>query len=321
MMRRGMKIWLIVAVCLIVAGCILFGGAMSMLKWDFEKLSTTEFVTNEYAITEVFSDISITAETADVSFVVSTDGQCKVVCREQVNATHTVAVKDGVLVIALVDRRAWHEYIGINLKAPSITVYLPQGAFGALTIRSSTGFVKLPQQFRFESMDITLDTGHLTCLSSVNGAMNLAASTGDITVQNISAKAVNLCVSTGAVRAEGITCSEAMTVNVSTGRARLKDVQCGSFSSMGNTGDLLMENVVAAGDFSLRRTTGNVEFTQCDAANLHIKTSTGRVKGDLKSAKVFFASSNTGSVDVPKTGVGGRCEITTSTGDIKVTVS
>ena len=320
-MGRGTKIWLIVAICLIVTGCILFGVAMRMLKWDFEKLSTTEFVTNEYAITEGFSDISVTADTADISFVVSADGQRKVVCREQVNATHTVAVKDGALVIELVDRRAWHEYIGINLKAPSITVYLPQGEFGALTVRSSTGFVKLPQQLRFESMVITLSTGHLTCLSSTNGAMNLAASTGDITVQNVSAKSVNLCVSTGAVRAEGITCTDAMTVNVSTGRARLKDVQCSSFSSIGNTGDLFMENVVAAGDFSLRRTTGNVEFTRCDAANICIKTSTGWVKGDLKSAKVFITRSDTGSVDVPKTVTGGRCEITTSTGDIKVTVS
>ena len=40
----------------------------------------------------------------------------------------------------------------------------------------------------------------------------------------------------------------------------------------------------------------------------------------LFSDKIFFASTDTGSVNVPKTTTGGRCEITTDTGDIDIVV-
>ncbi len=46
----------------------------------------------------------------------------------------------------------------------------------------------------------------------------------------------------------------------------------------------------------------------------------GDVKGTLLSEKAFFAESDTGDIDVPKTNVGGRCEITTDTGDIQIQI-
>ena len=72
--------------------------------------------------------------------------------------------------------------------------------------------------------------------------------------------------------------------------------------------------------FDIERSTGNVKFSDCDAAELFVETSTGDVKGSLLSAKVFIVKTDTGSADVPKTITGGRCEIETDTGDIKITV-
>ena len=56
------------------------------------------------------------------------------------------------------------------------------------------------------------------------------------------------------------------------------------------------------------------------AAEILIKTDTGDVKGSLLSEKVFVVQTDTGSIDVPKTVSGGRCEITTDTGDIKISL-
>ena len=50
-MSKGVKIWLIIAACLIVVGAIIFTGVMSVLKWDFKKLSTAKYQTNTYQIT------------------------------------------------------------------------------------------------------------------------------------------------------------------------------------------------------------------------------------------------------------------------------
>jgi hypothetical protein len=43
------------------------------------------------------------------------------------------------------------------------------------------------------------------------------------------------------------------------------------------------------------------------------------VKGSLKSGKTFVTKSSTGSVSVPST-TGGKCDVATSTGNIKITV-
>jgi hypothetical protein len=44
------------------------------------------------------------------------------------------------------------------------------------------------------------------------------------------------------------------------------------------------------------------------------------VKGSLLTDKIFFAKSETGRVIVPESMTGGRCEIKSDTGDIKITV-
>ena len=53
---------------------------------------------------------------------------------------------------------------------------------------------------------------------------------------------------------------------------------------------------------------------------MFVETDTGDVTGSLLSDKVFITKSDTGSIDVPKTVTGGKCEITTDTGDIKIEI-
>ena len=81
-----------------------------------------------------------------------------------------------------------------------------------------------------------------------------------------------------------------------------------------------MINTVASEKLSIERTTGDVKLDRCDAAELWIKTDTGDITGTLLSDKIFFAETDTGRVDVPKSLIGGKCEVVTDTGDIKFRV-
>ena len=81
-----------------------------------------------------------------------------------------------------------------------------------------------------------------------------------------------------------------------------------------------MNDVIASGKFEIERDTGDVKFERCDAAEIFIETDTGNVKGSLLSEKLFIVDTDTGSKDVPKTVTGGRCEIDTDTGDVKITL-
>ena len=63
-----------------------------------------------------------------------------------------------------------------------------------------------------------------------------------------------------------------------------------------------------------------MEFNNCDAETIYVNTDTGSVTGTLLTDKVFIIETDTGSVDVPKSITGGRCEITTDTGNIRITI-
>ena len=95
---------------------------------------------------------------------------------------------------------------------------------------------------------------------------------------------------------------------------------CANLYSKGNTGRLNLTNVTAAGEFHIERDTGDVHFEGCDAEAIFVKTDTGNVTGSFRTDKVFLTKTDTGRVDVPKTITGGRCEITTDTGNIKISV-
>ena len=43
--------------------------------------------------------------------------------------------------------------------------------------------------------------------------------------------------------------------------------------------------------------------------------------GSLLSDKVFITETDTGNVNIPKTTDGGKCEIKTDTGDIKIKIN
>ena len=319
-MSRGTKTWLIIAAILIVVGTIVFGGMMMSFQWDFTKLSTVKYETNKIEVNEAYENISVITNTADVVLVPSETATSSVVCYEQQNLKHSVEVKDGTLVIRVEDTRKWYEYIGIQFGTAQITVYIPKGIYGALSIKSSTGDVTIPKDVQFESIDVTGNTGDVKCLASVSEHIKIKLSTGSIQVKNVSAKAVALSVTTGSVKVEALSCSQKLAISVSTGKTDIKDVTCSSLTSTGDTGDIIMKKVIATEKLSLKRNTGDVKLESCDAGEIVIKTDTGDVKGSLQSEKIFFAHSDTGRVSVPRTTTGGKCEITTDTGNIKITI-
>lgn len=277
-MKKSTKIWLITATSLVALGCIMFSVAMTKIHWDFTKLSTVKYETNTYEVTDDFNSISMLTDTADILFVQSDDKICKVVCYEMSDMKHTTTVQNNTLTINVTDEREWYDHIGITLGSPKITVYLPKTEYDSLAIKEDTGDIEVPEVFKFKSIDI-------------------ATSTGDIIIA-------------------GVTCEGDIVINVSTGKANLTDIKCKSFISDGSTGDISLKNVIATEKFSIERSTGDVKFDGCDATEIWVETDTGDVTGKLLSEKIFITQTSTGDVHVPKSTNGGKCEITTSTGDI-----
>ena len=338
-MSRGAKIWIIAAILLILAGCMIFGGVMTVLKWDFKNLSTDKFETNKYEITEKFSSISVNTDTADIVFALSYTEQVSVVCYEQKNIKHSVSVNDGSLIINVTDTRKWYEHIGINFGKSKITVYLPQGEYSLLSVMTDTGDVEIPKELKFESINVSGSTGDVTNHASVSETVKIKTSTGKIEIDDISAASLDLSASTGKVTLSDVKCEGEIKTKVSTGKVFINDVSCKSVTSNGSTGDISLSNVkidgrlsierstgdvrledTTAAEFSIETDTGDVDFIVSDADEIYVETDTGHVKGTLLSEKVFITQSDTGNISVPESVTGGKCKIITDTGNIEISI-
>lgn len=299
-MSKKAKIWLITATSLIIIGLIMFGAVMSVFRWDFTKLSTVKYETKTYEIGQKFSSIAVNFDTVDLIFEKSNDGACRLVCDELQGTKHLVEVQNGTLLVNKVsdkaDKPKWYEFLRVDFRSPKMTLYLPDEKYQSLVIDESTGSVKVPKEFKFDSVDISLNTGDVNFSATVDNLMKIKTNTGDINIKDAEIKTLNLSVTTGEVA--------------------VSDVTCNHIISSGSTGDVSLKNVRATEKISLERSTGNIKFDHTDAAEIYVKTSTGDVTGSFLTQKQFVTKTSTGSVRVPKSASGGKCEIITSTGDI-----
>lgn len=320
-MKKRFKISLITAAVLVLVGLLIIGIALCTFDGELSAFGTETYETNSYEIAEPFHTVSVQTDTADLVLARSEDDRCHVICYESEKEKHEVSVTDGVLKVTAEDTRAWYEYIGVNFQTTKITVYLPEGAEPVLYVKESTGDVTIPSELRLQAADISVSTGHVTCHASVSEALCVQATTGDIAISGVSADRLELSVSTGNITVSDLVCAGDVTVHVSTGKATLQELSCRTLTSTGSTGDLILQHVTASEHFLLERSTGDVRFDRCDAAEITVQTSTGEVTGSLLSEKVFVVHTGTGAVEVPDSINGGPCKITTQTGNVKITLS
>lgn len=319
-MNKTAKIWLIIALSLVLVCCVFFVSVMATLDWSFSNLSNIKYETNNYDIDDEFYNISVKTDTAEVVFAVSDSEKCRVECYEEKKVKHSVIVKDDTLVIEDINNKHWYDYIGVNFGSPKITIYLPKSEYGSLSAYGKVGDVKLPHEFALDSVDISLSTGCVDLNASVLGAVKIKTNTGYICVEDTAVGSLELTVSTGKVTVSDVVLDGDITVGVSTGKAELNDIRCKSVVSSGSTGDIALKDVVAAEKISINRSTGDIRFTNCDAAEIFAETSTGDITGNFLTDKAFNAKTSTGKINVPNTSSGGKCEIKTGTGNIEIKI-
>jgi len=276
-----MKKWLIAATVLLVLGAVICFAACAAMGFDLKKTDTGKYETNTYTIKDHFHSIFVDGTTEDIVFEHADDGACRVICLEEEKQKHAVSVENGTLTIRAADERGLLDRVGINTQSMKITLCLPESAYADLKIDMDTGDVLL-SGFGFDSVDVR-------------------TTTGDISASDVS-------------------CKGDVQLRVDTGKIHLKDLTCTNLLSEGTTGDVTLEKVTASDAISLKRDTGDVVFLESDADTITVKTSTGNVTGSLLTDKVFITDTHTGKVEVPAGTSGGKCEITTDTGNIKIEI-
>lgn len=319
-MNKTGKSWLAAAAILVLLGAVLFTVAMAASGWDLHKLGTVAYTTNTYKPGGDFENISIDVETTEIEFALSDDGECKVVCYEDEKIRHSVSVRNGTLIIHTVDTRKWYEHISVSFDAPKLTVYLPRAEYGSLTVKTHTGDITVPEGLFFDTLSIEGHTCDVSCSASAGESVEIDLSTGGIALEGVTAGRMKLTTDTGRIRVRRASVGESIRIETDTGRVTLEDVSCKDLDAKSDTGSITLENVVGSGRFEIESDTGDVTLDRSDAGEISVKTDTGDVTGRLLSDKIFLTRTDTGRVNVPRSTTGGKCEIKTSTGDIRVEV-
>ena len=299
-MKRSTVVYLIFAAALMLGGIGCFLGGMIALDFDFTWLSDEESVRTEIVPDTPFTSIAIDVDTTDITFALAEDGICRVVCEETDLRYHRATVQNGTLQIYAEDRMKWYDYCLPMHLSLRVTVYLPLETYDSLRITTDTGDVFLRGAV-FDSVAVETDTGRVTGAVIADKWLNIETDTGNIQLDSITTSAISLVTDTGEIELDK-TRSRSMYIETDTGRVRLLDAVVSDVLQIcSDTGDVLLE--------------------KCDAQTIRIETDTGDICGSLLTEKVFLVETDTGEIDIPNTSSGGRCELTTATGDIPITIA
>ena len=129
-----------------------------------------------------------------------------------------------------------------------------------------------------------------------------------------------LCHNSSLVQKEDVTVNVNINTYTSTGHISYTNVKAKDADLSASTSHVYLNNVNIENHLKIQTSTGDVYIKSSDAASLYIKASTGDIEAELLSSKIFKVETSTGKINVPTSTSGGLCEVTTSTGDIHITI-
>ena len=317
-MKKGFKIFSILGLVLMLVGSILFFYSLSENGWKFESLTTVKYERNEEIIEGEFTNINI--DTTVSELVIRKGLENKVNIYEPKKNDHEIVVIDGELKVASVDNMNFIENM-LNFKKSKITLFLKDEVYRSLKINVITGEIKIDESFSFTNIEIKGATGNVICSYVESDTIDIELTTGNVNMKDVKAKDINIDVSTGNISLNNIESTNECNLTITTGEIFFEKGKLNNFYSKGNSGDIDLINVQASAKLEIERSTGDIEFSRIDASEIELKTTTGDIEGTILTDKKFIVETTTGEKEYPYGTTGGRCEIITTTGDVKITIA
>ena len=160
-------------------------------------------------------------------------------------------------------------------------IWLPEEEYQQLAVSTVSGRIEVAEGLNFEEVSLESVSGSVHMYAQAEKALKAESKSGRVTIENASPEQLN--------------------AKPSSGRIELTDV-------------------IAEKDLFVKNTSGSVNLDGCDAGGISIETTSGAVKGTLLTDKIFMASSSSGRVEIPRSNLGGDCEITTTSGSIRIEI-
>ena len=315
----GKRLICLIATAVTVIGAVLMAVGYVASGKNLDNMSMSKIKTETYEPGEDFDDITIKAGSADVTLMLSEDGKCKIDVKDFEGVAYTVKVEDGILSVNSKDDRSWYKKtfnFGFGTNRQYIKVYLPEKVYKSVKLSSSSGDIKVEKEIAAESISVSASSGDVSQYGSAD-EVTISASSGDVKADG-TAKKISVDTSSGDII---YTCeADEVTVKASSGDITVKGSANTSLDVKTSSGDIAVHDIVCSGLLKMKSTSGDIDFYSCDAGELQIEASSGDVDGSLLSENIFSTSSKSGDIKVPKSSGGEICDVTTSSGDIEITI-
>ena len=339
-MKKSVWISMIVAGACILAGlaCIAVGHAMGGHRFMKSNIES-----KDYIVTEDFQDIRVDTVSADVTFVLSEDGTCRVVTKDDGRMDYTVGVIDATLTVSAEVKEPWYKRpfsLFGGAEGARVTIYLPAKAYQSLTAKTTSGDIETESRLSIlqgvilmvttgdiewqgsaESLFAKATTGEISLENvTVAETITVETTTGDINLTRVTGSSLDAHAGTGDVELVDSSITGQITAEVTTGEMTLTRVTCDELDTQTTSGRIELTDTTATGHIRAKTNSGAIRLVRADAATLSIKTTSGSVTGSLRTPKVFYTHTTSGSVDVPRSTEGGLCEVETTSGSIRLTI-
>ncbi len=325
---------IILAVSLVIIGCIMVGIAFLTDQSSFENLDG-ELISKTYDINEEFENLDVELNVSGLNIYLTNGENNKAVCLEKENVTFDIYVENNELKI-----KENHKFELIDFGRTEVSLYLNKDTYEALNIVTNTGDISIIDKFAFNKININASTADIDLMASVQGNINIIVTTGDISLYQSSFVDVCIGSSTGKIDIKECIISGNLEVSTDTGdiyvfdcevAKKLKlsgntsdiygnEVECNELDIKATTGDVELTDSLVESNMNITTNTGDVELNYSEAKDITITTTTGDVQAILLSDKIFVIETNTGDVDIPESEKGGKCRVTTDTGDIDIVI-
>lgn len=292
-------------------------GTVAESKSALNALDTRNLQARSYTVDEEFSSVKIVESSSNVYILPTKDKTCRVECYEGEKTHYDVRVENDTLNITRRDRHNFIEF-GIFSEAP-LTVYLPENEYDAIDVSTASGDVEFGGAFTADKVNIDTASGDMSVSSLSCKKLTADGASADIELNNVDCEELSARTTSGEIELADIRAREVSAKSTS-GDIDLRSVRAGSLKTTTTSGEMELENVLVDGKMSLESTSGDIGLERCDAAEFKISSTSGSVYGSLLTGKTFIAHSTSGDIDIPRTDNGGRCEVSTTSGDITLFV-
>lgn len=322
-MKKSKKILITVAVILVAVGMICGFCGIYSLGFNFNEISTSDFVTHTYTVEDDFTNIIIEDAESNINFYKSNDDKCRVLCDEREKVTHTVVNENNTLTVRVKDERNWFERINIGffIADMRVSVYLPKNKYDSLNAASMSGDIDVANEFTFDNAKVGSISGDVSVKADVKQELNISSTSGDVYAENLNLEKFNAESTSGDVIINNISATECINASSVSGEIDLSNVKGKEIFAKTISGGVMLNDTVASQKLKANSTSGEIDLKRCDAKNIVLDTVSGEISGTLLSNKQFITETTSGTVNVPQSVSNEECRITTVSGDIYIEIA